>query len=76
MVELDVCLSGLGGWWENLVYHLPLPHNYGNLGIAQLEMINILVAIHVFASGAVDPSRNLTPSDIKVSKKFMNVTIK
>ena len=34
VVELDACLSGLGGWWENLVYHLPLPHHYGNLGIA------------------------------------------
>ena len=49
IVELDACLSGLGGRWENLVYHLPLPHHYGNLGIAQLEMVNILVAIRVFA---------------------------
>ena len=47
LVELDACLSGLGGRWENLVYHLPLPHH---LGIAQLEMVNILVAIHIFAS--------------------------
>ena len=50
LVELDVCLSGLGGRWENLVYHLPLPHHYGNLGIAQLEMVNILVVIPIFAS--------------------------
>ena len=28
------------------------------------------------ASGAFDPSRNLTPSDIEVSRKFINVTIK
>ena len=50
LVELDACLSGLGGRWENLVYHLPLPQYYGNLGIAQLEMVNILVAIRLFAS--------------------------
>ena len=23
VIELDACLSGLGGRWENLVYHLP-----------------------------------------------------
>ena len=28
------------------------------------------------ASGAFDPSRNLTPSDIKVTSKFMNVALK
>ena len=50
VVELDVCLEVLGGRWENLIYHLPLPSHYGNLGIAQLEMINILLAIRVFAS--------------------------
>ena len=50
LVELDACLSGLGGRWENLVYHLLLPHHCGNVGIAQLEMVNILVAIHIFAS--------------------------
>ena len=50
VVELDACLAGLGGRWENLVYHLPLPNHYKNLGIVQLEMINILVAIRVFVS--------------------------
>ena len=50
VVELDACLGGLGGRWENLIYHLPLPSHYANLGIAQLEMINILLAIRVFAS--------------------------
>ena len=49
-MELDACLAGLRGRWENLVYHLPLSHHYGNLGIAQLEMVNILVAICIFAS--------------------------
>ena len=29
-----------------------------------------------YAAGAFDPSRNLTPSDIKVTRKFMNVAIK
>ena len=43
VVELDACLTGLGGGRENLVYHLPLPHHYRKLGIAQL-------VIHIFAS--------------------------
>ena len=48
VAELDVCLLGIVGHWENLVHHLPLCHHYRNLDIVQLEMINILVAIHTF----------------------------
>ena len=47
-VELDVCLTGLGGRWKNLVYHLPLPEHSKNLGIVQIEIINILLAIRLF----------------------------
>ena len=49
MVELDACLVGLGGRYdENLVYHLPVVKHYGNLSIVHLEMINILVAVRIF----------------------------
>ena len=37
---------GLGGRYENLVYHLPVVKHY--LSIIHLEMINILVAVRIF----------------------------
>ena len=49
-VELDACLTGLGGRWDNFVYHLPIPKHYQNLTIVHLEMVNILVAIRIFAA--------------------------
>ena len=42
-------MTGLGGRCENLVYHMSLPQHCKNLGIVQLEMINILVAIRIFS---------------------------
>ena len=42
------CLTGLGGRCENKVYHLKIPKHYNNLGIVQLEMVNILVAVRLF----------------------------
>ena len=50
ILELDACFTGLGGRWQNIVYHLPIDRGYANLGIVQLEMINILVALHTFGS--------------------------
>ena len=47
-VYLDACLQGLGGVFNNLVYHLPIPLGYQNLNIVHLEMINILVAFKLF----------------------------
>ena len=49
ILELDACLTGLGDRCENLVYHMSLPQHCKNLGIVQLEMINILVAIRIFS---------------------------
>ena len=46
-VELDACLDGLGAVWKNFVYHVPLQHQYLNLSIVHLEMLNILVAVRV-----------------------------
>ena len=48
VTELDACLVGLRGRYQNLVYHLPIVKHYQNLSIVHLEMINILVAIRVF----------------------------
>ena len=49
-VELDACLTGLGGRWDNFVYHLSIPKHYQNLTIVHLEMVNILVAIRIIAA--------------------------
>ena len=47
-VHLDACLQGLGGVFNNMVYHLPIPLGCQNLDIMHLEMINILVAVKLF----------------------------
>ena len=41
--------SDLGGRYGDCVYHLPIPVGYKHLGIVHLEMINILVAVKLFA---------------------------
>ena len=50
IIELDACLTGFGGRWANYIYHIPIEKHYGNLAITQLEMLNILVAVRVFAA--------------------------
>ena len=47
-LELDACLTGLGGRWCNFVYHLPIPMGFMNWSIVQLEMVNILLAVRLF----------------------------
>ena len=49
VLELDACLTGLGGRYNNKVYHLPVVKHFQNLGIVHLEMVNILVAVRIFA---------------------------
>ena len=48
-LELDACLTGLGGRWGNFVYHLPLVRGFRNLDIVHLEMVNIVLALRLFA---------------------------
>ena len=48
-LELDACLSGMGGRCENLVYQVKTPPEYSNCGIVQLEMFNVLVALRVYS---------------------------
>ena len=49
ITEIDACLTGLGGRWDNFVCHLPLPRGFRNLDIVHLEMVNIEWALHLFA---------------------------
>ena len=47
-VELEACLTGLGGCCDNVVYHVPIPVGYNQFTIVHLEMVNILVALKLF----------------------------
>ena len=49
-VHLDACLTGLGGHFGTMVYHLPLPRGYNSYDITQLEMLNIVVASKIWSS--------------------------
>ena len=49
-VNLDASLNGLGACFGNEVYALPLPVNFMNLHITQLEMLNVVVALKVWAN--------------------------
>ena len=48
-VHLDACLSGLGASFESMVYALPIPKNHNNYNIVHLELLNIVVALKVWA---------------------------
>ena len=47
-LELDACLTGLGGRWSKFVYHLPIVRGFMNFSIVHLEMVNILLAVRLF----------------------------
>ena len=53
-IELDACLTGFGGVFANMVYHLPIPKNFRKYNIAQLELLNVLVALKVWAANWSD----------------------
>ena len=49
--NIDSWLTGVGGVWNNRVYSAPIPTFVGlDLNITQLEMINVLIALRVWAS--------------------------
>ena len=48
-LHLDACLTGMGGIFENQCYALPLPKNFNQYSIVHLEMLNIVVAVKVWA---------------------------
>ena len=47
-LELDACLTGLGGCWCSFVYHMPICEGYMNWSIVHLEMVNVLLAVRLF----------------------------
>ena len=49
-VHLDACLTGQGGAYGSMVYALPIPKGYLNYNIAFLEILNIIVALKVWAT--------------------------
>ena len=48
-LDLDACLSGLGDIYANLCYALSILKNFNNYCIVHLEMLNIVVALKVWA---------------------------
>ena len=52
-LEIDACLTHVGGIWKNAVYSALLPDNIRdnpNLSITHYKMINILVALRIWGS--------------------------
>ena len=50
VLDLDACLTGFGGSCGNFVYHLGIARGFRNWTIVHLEMINILIAMKLFAN--------------------------
>ena len=49
-LNIDACLTGVGGIWNDRVYAAPIPAFVGfNLNITHLEMLNVLIALRVWA---------------------------
>ena len=48
-IELDACLEGLGAIYNNHIYAISISKGYMHMGIVHLEMLNILVALRVWA---------------------------
>lgn len=72
-IEVDSCLSGCGGICGKLYYHSQFPDYIMelNLNICQKEMLNILVAVRLFASTWQDMCVQLF-SDNSVSVAVLN----
>ena len=49
-LHLDSCLTGKGGIFENQCYALPIPKDFNQYSIVHLEMLNIVVALKVWAT--------------------------
>ena len=47
VIELDAYLVGVGGVYDNMVYHLPVPMFFRQYNIGQLELLNISVALKI-----------------------------
>ena len=49
VIQIDACLQGLGGRWGDCVCKLAIPLSMDGLGIVQLEMLNIHLALRVWS---------------------------
>ena len=49
-IHLDASLTGFGACYDNMVYALPLPASFTQFHITQLEMLNVIVALKVWAN--------------------------
>ena len=49
VIELDACLTDLRARYDNFVYHLSVPRGFRNLDIVNLEMVNIVLTLCLFA---------------------------
>ena len=49
-IHLDASLTGFGACYNNMVYALPLPASFSQFHITQLEMLNVIVALKVWAN--------------------------
>ena len=48
-VHLDACLKGIGATFNGFIYEAKIPGKFAHFDIAALEMLNILVALRVWA---------------------------
>ena len=49
-LHLDACLTGFGGRCGQFVYHLPITRGFRNWTTVHLEMVNMLLAMRLFAN--------------------------
>ena len=49
-IELDASLEGLDAYFNDQIYAIPLVRGYNHFHIVQLEMLNVLVAVRVWAN--------------------------
>ena len=49
-IYLDACLQDLGGCCKNFVYSIPISKGFNDYNIVQLEMLNVMVALKIWAA--------------------------
>ena len=66
VVHLDASLTGMGATFANMVYALPIPSEFHHLHITQLEMLNVIVALKVWASAWSDRTIDIKCDNLAV----------
>ena len=66
VVHLDASLTGMGAIFANMVYALPIPPQFYHLHITQLEMLNVVVALKVWASAWSDKTIDIKCDNLAV----------